>query len=151
RPKGFENELVSFAEIALETVETEPACWPVRGREPEVELVFAVEWPANLPVEVERMPLAPWSRSDQRSGRLASGSQGRYGYWYASRPCASSTAGVTGARDAPRGGRRCAMHGRDGRSPRTTPRRRGRDRATGRGCALETGPILQSRRPHERT
>jgi hypothetical protein len=59
RLKGVENELVSFAEVALEAVEPEPAYYPVRCREPEVELVLPVERPTNLPVQVVSMPLAP--------------------------------------------------------------------------------------------
>ena len=59
RPKDVENKLVSFAEVALEAVEPEPACYPVRRREPEVELVLAVERATDLPVQVEGMPLAP--------------------------------------------------------------------------------------------
>src|SRR5881394_1267353 len=59
RLKGVETELVSFAEVALEAVEPEPACYPVRCREPELELVLAVERATNLPVQVEGMALAP--------------------------------------------------------------------------------------------
>ena len=50
---------MAFAEVALETVEPEPTCYPVRRREPELELILAVERATNLPVQVEGMPLAP--------------------------------------------------------------------------------------------
>lgn len=59
RLEGLENELVSFAEVALEAVEPEPACYPVGRREPELELVLALKGATNLPVQVESMPLAP--------------------------------------------------------------------------------------------
>jgi hypothetical protein len=59
RLEGVENELVSLAEVALEAVEPEPARYPVRCREPELELVFAVERATNLPVQVETVPLTP--------------------------------------------------------------------------------------------
>jgi hypothetical protein len=59
RLKGVENKLVSFAEVALEAVEPEPTGYPVRRREPELELILAVERATNLPVQIEGMPLAP--------------------------------------------------------------------------------------------
>jgi len=59
RLEGVENKLVSFAEVALETVEPEPTCYPIRRREPELELILAVERATNLPVQVGGMPLAP--------------------------------------------------------------------------------------------
>ena len=59
RLEGVENKLVSFAEVALETVEPETTCYPVRRRKPELELILAVERATNLPVQVEGMPLAP--------------------------------------------------------------------------------------------
>ena len=59
RLEGVESELVSFAEVALEAVEPEPTCYPVRRREPELELVLAVERTTNLLVQVEGVPFAP--------------------------------------------------------------------------------------------
>jgi len=59
RLEGVENKLVSFAEVVLEAVEPESTCYPVRRREPELELILAVERATNLPVQVEGMPLAP--------------------------------------------------------------------------------------------
>lgn len=53
RLEEVENELVSFAEVPLEAVEPEPACYPVGRREPELELVLALKGATNLPVQVE--------------------------------------------------------------------------------------------------
>lgn len=59
RLEDVENKLVSFAEVALEAVEPEPTCDPVGRRQPELELVLAIERAANLLVQVEGVPLAP--------------------------------------------------------------------------------------------
>jgi hypothetical protein len=52
RSEDVDNKLVSFAAVALETVEPEPTCYPVRRREPQLELILAVERATNLPVQV---------------------------------------------------------------------------------------------------